>query len=287
MMVAARRERSVSIALVACAALVALWLVAAERSRRAPEAFALTAERFRGVTLDTPAWRARMLPIRPDPLEPNILVAELTLRAPSNAVGSRPVLARLVHGYNMCDCMRIKGYRVALLADTRPDATASAPAVTGVPPGVQVWSVTSSLGDRSIWVTSLLRASDLAATAIDIRDMPFPRVGTPDDLGWAPQGLRWSSLRHPLRNARVALRSRWNASRCDWATFLRLKQPAWASAAVLSLVSASRGASVSEPEMAETVRQVAASHLAVADALRRTAAANVAGQAPRSRAAGE
>jgi hypothetical protein len=37
------------------------------------------------------------------------------------------------------------------------------------------------------------------------------------------------------------LRSKWNASRSDLLTFLRLRQPAWASDVMLTLVSEYRG----------------------------------------------
>ena len=81
-------------------------------------------------------------------------------------------------------------------------------------------------------------------TDVDTRDMAFPRVGTPDAPGWNPTGLKWSSFRHPIKNLRQVIRARWNTSRCDWMTFLRLKRPAWVSDEVLTLVGEYKGKSV-------------------------------------------
>jgi hypothetical protein len=66
--------------------------------------------------------------------------------------------------------------------------------------------------------------------------MAFPRVGTPDAASWNPTGLRWSSLRHPIRNTRLFVRAKWNASRCDLLTFLSLRRPAWVTDSYFTLV---------------------------------------------------
>jgi hypothetical protein len=142
-----------------------------------------------------------------------------------------------------------------------------------LPPAVQVWAVTSQAGDRTIWVTSMLRATDFTLTDVDVRDMAFPRVGTPDAQGWESRGLTLSSLRQPVRNLRIFLRAKWNASRCDVLTFLRLRQPAWASDELLTLVSASRGSHIPEAETADAIRHVVAAHMAAGAALRQSPAA--------------
>jgi hypothetical protein len=85
----------------------------------------------------------------------------------------------------------------------------------------------------------MLRAGDYEPTVDDVRSMPFPRVATPDDPRWKPEGLTWASLRHPIREIRTRLRARWNSSRTDVLTFLRLRRPAWASEELLTLVSCS------------------------------------------------
>ncbi len=200
------------------------------------------------------------------------------------------MLVRLVHGYNMVDCMRIKHYDVKLLADTRdglqdgdlslwrrdalvelgqrpnsqlptPNAqrlTPNAPSAFPLP--VQIWKLESSNSDRSVWITTMLKAADFAVTSVDTRDMAFPKVGTPDDPSWAPSGLKWSSLRHPIRNARLALRARWNASRADIWTFLRLRQPAWASDEMLTMVTEYRGPSIEEGNEEAVARHVLQAH---------------------------
>jgi hypothetical protein len=112
----------------------------------------------------------------------------------------------------------------------------------------QVWRLTSSSGQASLWVTAMIRAGDFGETDADVRSMPFPRIGIPDDPRWAPRGLTWRSLRHPIRNFRQFLRAKWNNSRCDLATFLGLRQPAWANDELLTLVAAWTGPSVERGE---------------------------------------
>jgi hypothetical protein len=224
-----------------------------------------------------------------------------------------PVTVRLVHGYNMPDCMRIKGYQVELIGDTRgqgaerrtsnpaergkhrihpalaghptpvversslrgfasniegqktspshpvhpvdpvqisppptpdtrhPLAAAKSSDEAGTPdtPGLQIWRLTSAVGDTAIWVTAMLRAGDLEKTDADVRSMAFPRIGVPIDPNWVPPGITLKSLRHPKKNFRRLIQAKWNNSRCDPAVFLRLKQPAWASEEMLTLVAAS------------------------------------------------
>ena len=187
----------------------------------------------------------------------------------------------------MCDCMRIKGYEVELIEDRRletgdwrlDDRSSS----SGIPPPPfpsptindytnnsffphQLWRLTSSTGDVSIWAITMIRAVDFTATDIDTRDMSFPRVGVPDAQGWAPRGLSLKSLRHPIQNGRKFLRAKWNASRCDLLTFLGLRQPAWASDEVLTLVSSMfvHGAATEE----EITRHVLNAHASMADEYR-------------------
>ena len=91
--------------------------------------------------------------------------------------------------------------------------------------------------------------------------MAFPRVGIPDDPGWAPRGMTLKGLRHPVRNTRLFLRSKWNSSRADLLTFLGLKQPAWASDDLLTLVAGSRGTSVGQEEELSVAVRVLSVHL--------------------------
>jgi hypothetical protein len=85
----------------------------------------------------------------------------------------------------------------------------------------------------------MLNASDFGETDVDIRSMAFPRVGIPDSPDWLPRGVTALGMKHPLTNLRLFFRSKWNGARSDLATFLRLKQPAWASGELLTLVASS------------------------------------------------
>jgi len=257
---AARKERLVALTLIICIAVVAFWEIAASRSRRAREAFDLTANAFDDFEVKTAGWEVRRVPISATPIEPNILAFDLRSRSQCAA---GPIAVRVVHGYNMPDCMRIKQYDVELIADTRRSAETSLLSGLAVEVAggcrVQVWRLKSELGDNSIWVTSMLRAHDFSETDIDVRSMAFPRIDFPVDPGWLPEGLTLRSLRHPVRNFSRLLRAKWNNSRADLATFLGLKQPAWASRDLLTLVACStRGASKPEEERSVVERVVSA-----------------------------
>lgn len=288
-----RTERAVAAVLIACVAVVAFWEIMVSRSARAHAPFALTAADFATFEPPTPAWTVRRLELPPDPLEPNIVAFLLTPRTapatPASRAESRAVLVRLVHGYNMVDCMRIKGETVTLLADARidliPPPTVPPPpfALPRLPANLQLWWLTSPTAAVSIWATSMLEAGSLTAINLDTRSMPFPRIGTPDHPGWFPRGLSWSSLRHPIRNGRLFLRAKWNASRADLLTFLGLRQPAYASDEVLTLVAVSLAPTVRPGRETEVAADVVAAHAAVADALRdwrRTAHPPAAAAAP-------
>jgi hypothetical protein len=260
------RERWVASILVACVALVVFWELASRFSSRPFDGLRLDASHFSGFVPSDPQWNLRLRHIKATPTEPTVIAYDARRRnvdvpEAMRPVADAPVLVRLMHGYNMVDCMRIKQYRVDLLADTRRRGTApgaESAAADGIP--VQVWRLTAPSGDRAVWVTTMLRETDFGATDTDTRDMAFPRVGTPDDAAWAPSGLKWSSFRHPLRNLRSYLRSKWNASRLDPLTFLRLRQPAWASGTVLTMVSEYKGTTVEKETEAAVVAHVLEAH---------------------------
>ncbi len=236
-----RREWWVAILLVLCVVLVGFWEIGSRLASRPFDDLRLSAEDFAGFRPAAPLWRFWLVHMKATPTEPTVIAYEARRRNEGASGVGAPVLVRLVHGYNMVDCMRIKQYQVELLTDRCRAAPGDPPAPGGTLP-VQVWRLTSHAGKRMVWVTSMLRASDFAATDADTRDMAFPRVGTPDDPAWAPTGLKWSSFRHPVRNFWLFLRSKWNASRSDLLTFLRLRQPAWASDVLLTMVSEYHGA---------------------------------------------
>lgn len=271
MAASSRQERWIAVLLVVCVCLVAFWEITSRLASRPFDKLRLGPEDFAGFQPADPQWSIRLVHVKGTPSEPTVIAYEMRRRqtAPepgavtnTNAIG-HPLLVRLVHGYNMVDCMRIKQYRVELLKDGRqtPPGTMQ---IDGLPPEpvlpVQVWRLTSAGGECSVWVTSMLRATDFAATDTDTRDMAFPRVGTPDDPSWAPSGLKWSSFRHPIRNFSLYLRSKWNASRSDWLTFLRLRQPAWASDVMLTMVSEYHGPSVTDDSEAAVSAYVQEAH---------------------------
>lgn len=188
------------------------------------------------------------------------------------------VLVRLAHGYNMPDCMRLKGYKVELVADTdaeisrgarrgREDGGSRTSALSASSardiPRLQTWRLTSDIGDVSIACSAMLRTGDFGGTGIDIRDMAFPRIAKPIGPEWDPVGFRLSSLRHPLKSLAMLCRVKWNNARCDPLTFLKLRQPAWASNEYLSFLATSRDVRVTPGDEAVAVREVRAAHTAV------------------------
>jgi len=231
------------------AVLLSAWLVVSRHTGGIQDPQHGKPDRFIGYFPRIPGWQARTVQVATSTIEPNIL-AYAFRPLPDGPVPPRrsePVLARLVHGYNMVDCMRIKGYRVAPVAGTGPHATG------------QVWRMTSPNGRTAIWLTLMLDAGSLAATNVDTRSMAFPRVGTPDAPSWNPTGITLSGLRHPIRNTRLWLRSRWNSSRRDLLTFLRLRRAAWVSDRHFALVV--EGWALAEDEPAREADIEALRHL--------------------------
>jgi hypothetical protein len=234
-----------TILILGCALLVAGWQLLALYARRGQEPLQIQAEDFASLALDVPGWQSTKLPVPNDPLAPTIVAYRLTRRADATRL-----LLRLVHGYNMVDCMRIKHYDVRgkdesgenLKPEGGIDGKGSEANLEpsgfrfSDPSGfLQCWRL--SKGDQhSLWITAMLSGGDLAYTGKDTRSMSFPRIGTADAASWNPTGLSWRSLRHPISNSRQALRSHWNASRSDIWVFLRLRRPAWVSDKDLTLV---------------------------------------------------
>ena len=230
-----RPERWVAAVLILCVGSVIFWEIMSARSRCPFESFQITPDDFDGFVPTGKGWQVTRLPVRFSAIEPNILAFRVRPTVPQ----ADAALVRLVHGYNMPDCMRIKGYTVKLDTDTRAQLSgAPSEEPVGGPVGYQLWRLTSATGEQTLWATCMLSAGTFRETGSDVRCMAFPRIGVPDDPRWMPEGFTWRSLRHPIRNARWALRAKWNKSRADMATFLGLKQPAWASDELLVLVTA-------------------------------------------------
>ena len=254
------RRHIIPILLVGCTLLVAFWIVASRVHDRPFNPFNLTAADFKGYCPAVGDATVRPLPVTMlDPAEPNIVAYEL------ERTGGGKVVVRLVHGYNMPMCLKIKGYTVELIwKNLEPE-----PGGRGVYPGfsvqgsglpLEVWRVTASTGDVEVWVTTMIRSDDFSATRESVTSMAFPRVDIPDDPNWVPRGYNSDDLRHPAQAFRRWVRSRWNGARTDVLTFLKLRQPAWASEEILTYVSRNQSASVTRDQEPEVIRQVVSGH---------------------------
>ena len=268
-------ERAIALLLVVCILIVAFWMLAAWHASRGFAPLRLSDADFAGFMPHSEQWQSRVVYVKSSPIEPTIIAYELRPVIPAGADvipgEDAPVLVRIVHGYNMVDCMRIKHFGVDLLDTNLEDwkvFEAGTGAVPGLPP-MQVWRLREPREPARVWVSSMLSATDFSGTAVDTRDMAFPRIGTPDDPAYRPAGLRWRSFRRPIYNFRMYLRSRWNASRMDVLTFLRLRQPAWASDVLLTMVSEYRGRDAADRSDAEMQRHVKRAHRFVYDELQR------------------
>jgi hypothetical protein len=127
---------------------------------------------------------------------------------------------------------------------------------------VQLWRLTSSVGTVSIWATTMIRSGDFEPTINDICTMAFPRVDLPDDPNWVPRGVTKESLKTPIASVKRWFRGRWDASRWDLLTFLKLRKPVWPSEEILSYVSILEDMPSSEIR-ADDVRQLLKIHEAM------------------------
>ena len=274
------RESLGALLLLVCVAVVAAWMLAARHAARGFAPLRVQDSDFAGFLPASAHWQARIVYVKRTPTEPTIIAYELqpviAAGRPVAPGGDAPVLVRVVHGYNMVDCMRIKHFGVDALGDNLAVWRAYEAGMEARPvqPPMQIWRLREPREPARIWVSSMLAANDFAGTAVDTRSMAFPRVGTPDDPAYRPTGLRWRSFRRPIHNFRMYLRSRWNASRMDVWTFLRLRQPAWASDVLLTLVSEYRGADAAARSDDEMQQQVLRAHQFFYAELQRFAATN-------------
>jgi hypothetical protein len=259
-----KKERRAGIVIIICAAIVIAWEAAGLIANRTGDDFELKPEDLASFDLDLPGWSVEKLEVTPTFMEVNLLKLRLSRSQESGGRSQKndltteytkqhkeragtganaPILVRLVHGYNMVDCMRIKGYTVeklnGVVQSSRfkvqgSESSRSLRSLRETSP--ELWQLTSSSGDTSLWLSGMLRAGDFAATELSTTDMAFPRIGVPDDPNWMPRGLTLKSFRHPVRNLKWFFRAKWNNSRCDLLTFLGLRKPAWASDDALTLL---------------------------------------------------
>ena len=262
-----------------CTLLTAVWIVRAQFSSKPFKPFELTAAEFIGFQPSVSDWFIQALPVSSsDPSEPNI--AAYSIRPQSTAV----YLVRLVHGYNMPMCMKLKYYTIEKIQDhkvreiTDPKLQSvfrvaasfgekrgdrkslgagkidNLPIPFSYPFPVQLWRLTSSAGTVTIWATSMIRSGDFVPTEEDICGMAFPRVDISGDPGWIPQGFGWEDVRHPTVSFKRRFHSRWDGARWDLLTLLRLRGPSWASEELLSYITRSEAPDVT-PENESTVTQ--------------------------------
>ena len=113
-------ERLVASTLILCVTLVIAWEIAAKVASRPFDELRLNSSSFSGFTPKSPQWSIRLLGVQSTPTEPTVIAYRVQHDLSSlPSVQNAPLLIRIVHGYNMVDCMRIKQYKVTLLADTR------------------------------------------------------------------------------------------------------------------------------------------------------------------------
>lgn len=103
--------------LVSSTLLLAFWLVMAKRSSQWVKGYDLTPKELVGFKPVIPGWSTRMMSMDlENSTDPNILALELSRDASSSEPAACFVI-RLVHGYNMTMCMKIKHYTVEKIQD--------------------------------------------------------------------------------------------------------------------------------------------------------------------------
>lgn len=140
----------------------------------------------------------------------------------------QPFIVRLIHGYNMPECMRLKGYTVENIGKKCLNSGLK----------LEYWKLTSTIADTYLWVTAQLKSSDFSPSDSSTRDMIFPRMSLWDNPSWEPQGFVLSDLKHPFTALKRLVNRKWSNARCNLLVFLKLKKHPWASEEELTLVGA-------------------------------------------------
>lgn len=218
------RERVARRMVAATVIIVLLWQVAILLARRSPETAALDPTRFKNFRLQLGAEPTQPVELAFDDAQVNLLVHHALLPAPDPKHAPARAIIRLVHGFNVRDCMRIKGYRVTALTHAATNRS------------IELWEMVSPGGETSVWATALIRADDFSLVHKSVTELAFPRVGIPDDQTWEFHGLSRDSLRHPIRNFSNLVREKWNSARADLLTFLKVKPSARPSSSLLTLI---------------------------------------------------
>lgn len=226
------RQWLMALLLSGTALVTGLWMLAARFTSNYVPNFRITAADFATFDFGMPGRTIVPTGFGPDPVEQNIIMCRIL----DDEWKERRVFVRLVHGYNMHDCMRIKGYNVALLSDQTLSSTNLQPAYPNAPFRLQTWALSSPAGDRSVWASIMIQSSDFSPSMLETRSMAFPKASIPDDPNWVPRGLTRSSLKHPLQEFSTLIRAEWNKARNDVLTFLRLKTPVQSSDEMLTVI---------------------------------------------------
>lgn len=216
-------HRIASIITALCILTVAAWELAIFRAKTITPTAPLSPAQFAGLKFEWQGAQAKPLSLQFDDSQANLLVMSVPLSDTNG--NTRHVTLRLVHGYNMRDCMRIKGYQV----------TQRSSVATNHP--IESWELISSGGDRSVWLTAMVRSSDFSYMPISVTELEFPRVGIPDERDWEFKGATEASAKHPVQNLKNLIRAKWNGARANPGTFLRIQPPAHPSSAVLTLIA--------------------------------------------------
>lgn len=308
-------KKRTAIILITCLLVVIFWQVMAGLGRRPFDPFKLTGEDFKGFMPVFADYSVSPALVRYSNTDPNIMAFEMKVKSltsrqvdkltswednNNSSANSKPVnlqtcqpvnsMIRLVHGYNMVDCMRLKGYTVEEVAsrpvnqsqearfrtqqysvvsnrnnpaDSENDSNAKPDNLITcqpVSPSLQVWRLVSETGNRSIWLTSMISYPGLEPTDVDTRDMQFPRVGDPADSRVPIKGITRESLKSPWRSFRSFIGAKWNNSRKDILVFLGLKRPAWASDELLTLVTCSKGIDIKPEQEQAVISQLTEQH---------------------------
>lgn len=219
-------------------AVVVIWQIFGIICNMKYKNFAITEKDFAGFKPRLENWRIEKVSIGSSSTDPNIIGFKYYN-------SNMTVFVRLVHGYNMCECMKLKGYKVSLIADTRTNITERSGGM------MQIWRLISPANDNAIWITGVLGGRNMVQTDKDIRSFIFPRggnvAGLPDSTG-----ISLESVRHPVSNTTQHVKYKWTDSRGDVLIFLGLKKLPWASDDYLSLVVQWEGSDV-KPEQEPAV----------------------------------
>ncbi len=257
---AKHQSKAVPIVLIICLAVIAFWVIMSHRSRNSFIPFELTAGDFTTFRPRSEQWRV----VGSHDMTYDETIPILFTFLLENSDGQQ-ITASLVYGYNMPECMKHKSYEVELLEDrrrrTEDGGRKTESGIINHQPSqpqarIQIWKLTSDIGDKSIWVTAMVRTGDYEGTDLDVRSMAFPRLASQDNPNWLPRGVTAESMKNPINNTQAYIRRKWSNARCDLATFLKLKKQALPAQDILTLVAHSPTLRAGQESEEKAIQQV-------------------------------